>query len=63
MLDNKIKILLTYIKNNLETESIFATPCPQTTIEVTGLLDNIAKTMKLSKEEIGEYFNMITKTS
>ena len=51
--------LLTYIANNLQTESTFLTPHPLTTIEVIGLLDKIAELRGISEEENGIEFNSI----
>lgn len=51
--------LLTYIAQNMRTESIFLTPNPSTTVEIIGLLDKIAELRELSKEENGKEFNSI----
>jgi len=51
--------LLTYIGNNLETESRFLTPYPSTTINVIGLLDKIAELRGITEEENGIEFNEI----
>lgn len=51
--------LLTYIANNLKTESSFLTPYPATTVEVIGLLDKIAELRSISEEENGIEFNSI----
>ena len=57
--DNKFIELLKYIANNLETESMFLTTTPQTSVEVVGLLDKIAELRGISKEENGMEFNTI----
>jgi hypothetical protein len=59
MKGNIAKELLKYMAENLETESIFLSPNPVTSVEVTGLLDKIAELRGVSKEENGKEFNMI----
>jgi len=58
-MDNKFKELLVYIASNTETESIFLSPYPTTSIEVIGLLDKIAELRGITKEQNGQEFNDI----
>ncbi len=51
--------LLVYISENLNTESLFETPNPSTSVEVIGLLDKIAELREISQEENGIEFNEI----
>ncbi len=57
MIDHKE--LLKYIAQNLERESGFLTPFPMTSVEVKGLLDEIARLRGISREENGVEFNQI----
>ena len=51
--------LLKYIADNLQTESIFLTPHPESSIEFIGLMDKIAELRGISKESNGIQFNEI----
>lgn len=51
--------LLTYIANNLITESRFLTHNPTTSVEVIGLLDKIAELRNIPEEQNGIEFNQI----
>ena len=57
--DNLAIELLTFIAKNMETESIFLTPRPITTIKVGLLLDKIAKMRDICCEDNGQEFNAI----
>lgn len=59
MEQSKWKELLQYIAENNYTESVFLTPNPTTSIEVTGLLDKIAELRGISKRDNGIEFNEI----
>ena len=58
-MENIWKELLTYIANNMQTESRFLTSTPSTSVEITGLLDKIAELRGINKEQNGEEFNNI----
>jgi hypothetical protein len=58
-MENKWKELLQYIAENLETESSFLSPEPQTNVEVVGLLDKIAELRGIPPDENGMEFNAI----
>ena len=51
--------LLEWIVDNMQTESIFLTPIPSTTVGVVELLDKIAELRGISKEENGRQFNNV----
>lgn len=57
--DETTKELLKYLAENMETESHFLTPKPNTTVEIVGLLDKIAELRGISEEENGVDFNKV----
>lgn len=58
-MDAKLKELFEYIRQNMGAEPMsYMMPWgPVWNIEVTGLLDEIARIWQISKEEIGEIVN------
>ena len=58
-MDKKFKELLKYIAENMEEESKFVSPDPETSIEIVGLLDKIAELRGISREKNGKEFNQI----
>jgi hypothetical protein len=58
-MEDKWKKLLTYLAENMWTESSFLKPVPQTNVELVGLLDKIAELRGISQEDNGKEFNSI----
>lgn len=54
-IEELVKDIAVYVAANSETESIFLTPYPETTINAHGLLDFIPDKTGISKEQIGNW--------